>query len=224
MKHCRWLTAILALSMAGCVLRGKQQAKLPAVPPAPPQPAQGASPALRPEPLSIPQTQAQLPPAQPIDPQALATVQPPSQPVEAQTPSRTRTRPAVRPTPSRPDPAGPAAPTTAAAPVATQATAPQPAPPAETGGEVREQVQEILPPEELKHLQDLVLAQKQEVHHLIDPTVGRKLTPQQSAAVSRIQSFLQSMEEAEKRSDWRQANLLGERALILAREFQGAAK
>jgi hypothetical protein len=225
MRHCRWLTAILALSMAGCVLRGKQQAKLPAVPPPPPQPAQGASPAVRPEPLSIPQTQAQLPPAQPLDPQALTPAQPPSQPVGAQAPPRIRPRPGVHgPDPSRPDPAAPAA--TAAVPaaqVATPAASPQPAPPAE-GGEVREQVQEILPPEELKHLQDLVANQKQEVHRVIDPTVGRKLTPQQSAAVSRIQSFLQQLEEAEKRSDWRQANLLGERALILAREFQGAVR
>lgn len=225
MRHCRWLTAILALSMAGCVLRGKQQAKLPAVPPPPPQQAgrpQGSGPAARPEPLSIPQTQAQLPPAQPIDPQALATVQPPSQPVEAQAPSRTRPRPTVHgPTPSRPDAAPATTTAVPAAPAAAPAAAPQPAPPAE---EVREQVQEILAPEELKRLQDLVANQKQEVHRVIDPTAGRKLTPQQTAAVSRIQSFLKELEEAEKRSDWRQANLLGERALILAREFQGGVK
>ena len=220
MRHCRWLTAILALCLTGCLVRGKQQAKLPAVPPPLPQPAgrpQGAQPAPRPEPLSIPQTQAQLPPAQPIDPQALATAQPPSQPVEveAQAPPRTVRRPAGHAAaPPRSEPAVTQAP--------TQATAPQPPPPAEN--EVRGQVQEILPPEELKRLQDSLAGRKQEVHRVLDPALTRKLTSQQSAVVSRIQSFLQQSEEAEKRGDWRQADALAERAQILAREFQGGSR
>jgi hypothetical protein len=223
MRQCRWLTAILALGLSGCVLRGKQQAKLPAVPAPAPQPAGrvAASPAPRPEPLSIPQTQAQLPPAQPIDPQALATVQPPVQPVEAPATPRPRPRPAGQhaPAPARPEPPAPVA----ATPAATQATAPQPAPPAE--GEPRGQVlQEILPPEELKRLQDSVAARKQDVHRVLDPALTRKLNAQQAAAISRIQSFLTQSEEAEKRGDWRQADTLGERAQILARELQGGGR
>jgi len=218
MKHCRWLTAILALSLAGCVVRGNPQAKAVAAPPPPLQPAgrpQGTPPAPRPEPLSIPQTQAQLPPAQPIDPQALAATQPPSQPVEveAQAPPRTVRRPpghAVSP------------PAPAVTQSATQVAAPQPAPPAES--EVRPQVQEILPPEELKRLQESLAARRQEIHRVLDPAQTRKLTSQQTAVVSRIQSFLQQSEEAEKRGDLRQADALGERAQILARDFQGGIR
>jgi hypothetical protein len=219
MRHSRWLTAILALNLAGCVLRGKQQAKLPAVPP-PPQPAARAqnTSAARPEPLSIPQTQAQLPPFQPVDPQALATVQPPAPPVETQPPKRPP-RPTVGHVPApaitRPEP--PAAAATAATPV----TAPPPAP---VESEARGQVQEILPPEELKHLQDSLAARKLEVHRVLDPALARKLNSQQAAAISRIQSFLQSSDEAEKRGDLRQADALGERAQILAREFQGGGR
>jgi hypothetical protein len=85
-------------------------------------------------------------------------------------------------------------------------------------------VQEILQPEELKRLQDSVGARKQEVHRVLDAALARKLTRQQVAAVSRIQSFLQQSEEAEKRGDLRQADALGERAQILAREFQGGGR
>jgi hypothetical protein len=221
MRHSRWLTAILALNLAGCVLRGKQQAKLPSVPP-PPQPAarvQNTS-AARPEPLSIPQTQAQLPPFQPVDPQALATVQTPAQPVETQPPKRPP-RPTVghvpAPAVTRPEPPAPAA------TAATQAITTPPPAPAESEV-VRGQVQEILPPEELKHLQDSVAARKQEVRRVLDSASARKPNAQQAAAISRIQSFLQQSEDAEKRNDWRQADALGERAQILAREFQGGGR
>jgi len=219
MRHCRWLTAILPLCLAGCLVRGKQQTKLPAVPPPPLQPAgrpQGGSPAPRPQPLSIPQTQAQLPPAQPIDPQALATVQQPSQPVEVEAPPAARSprRPTGGhvPAPSRSEPAPPPAQT------ATQATAPQ------AESEIRGQVQEILQPEESKRLQDSVAARKLEVHKVLDPWLTRKHTKQQADAISRIQSFLQQSEEAEKRGDLRQADALSERAQILAREFQGGGR
>ena len=220
MRHSGWLTAILALSMTGCVLRGKQQVKLPAVPAPPPLPAQGNSPAPRPEPLSIPQTQAQLPPAQPIDPQALATPLPPSQPVEAQTPQRNVRRPAGHGgTPTRPEPVAPVVATAPAAP-ATQTTASQPATTPE--GELRGQVQEILAPEELKRLQDSLATRRQEVRRVLESPLARKPNAQQ--AISRIQSFLQQSEEAEKRGDLRQADALGERAQILAREFQGGSR
>jgi hypothetical protein len=85
-------------------------------------------------------------------------------------------------------------------------------------------VQEILQPEELKRLQDSILARKQEVHRVIDPPLSRKPNAQQAAALNRIQSFLQQAEDAEKRGDLRQADALGERAQILAREFQGGSR
>jgi hypothetical protein len=82
-------------------------------------------------------------------------------------------------------------------------------------------VQEILPPEELKRLQDSVGSRRQEARRVVDSALARKPNAQQSAAIARIQSFLLQSEEAEKRGDWRQADALGERAQILAREFQG---
>jgi hypothetical protein len=81
-------------------------------------------------------------------------------------------------------------------------------------------VQEILPPEELKRLQDSVAVRRQEARRVVDAANARKPNAQQAAAISRIQSFLQQSEEAEKRGDWRQADALGERAQFLAREFQ----
>jgi len=219
MKHCRWLTAILALSLAGCVIRGKQAARDVAVPP--PLPVgrpQGAQPAPRPEPLSIPQTQAQLPPAQPLDPQALPKPQPPSPPVvEAQTTPRNTRRTTAHP-PASPK-SEPAPPVTQSA---SQSAAAQPPPPVET--EVRAQVQEILPPAELKRLQESLAARRQEIHRVLDPALTRRLTSQQSAVVSRIQSFLQQADDAEKKGDLRQADALGERAQVLAREFQGGGR
>ena len=143
-------------------------------------------------------------------------MQPPAPSVEAQAPKRPP-RPAVVhvPTPavSRPEPTAPAV------PAATQAIAPQPAPAEERG-----QVQEILQPDELKRLQDSLAARKKEVRLVLDSASVRKPNNQQTSAISRIQSFLQQSEEAEKRGDLRQADALGERAQILAREFQSGGR
>jgi len=89
---------------------------------------------------------------------------------------------------------------------------------------VREQVQAILPPEEVKRLQDSLAARKQEVHRVLDPALARKWNAQQTAALSRIQAFLTQSEEAEKRGDWRQADVLSEKAQVLAREFQSGSR
>jgi hypothetical protein len=101
----------------------------------------------------------------------------------------------------------------------TQPTAPQATPEAE----LRSQVQEILPPEELKRLQDSLAARTKEVQRVLESLRTRKPNTQQAAAISRIQSFIQQSEEAEKRGDLRQADALAERAQILAREFQGGS-
>ena len=85
-------------------------------------------------------------------------------------------------------------------------------------------MQEILQPEELKRLRDSLAARKKEVRLVLDSASARKPNNQQTSAISRIQSFLQQAEEAEKRGDLRQADALGERAQILAREFQGGLR
>jgi hypothetical protein len=89
--------------------------------------------------------------------------------------------------------------------------------PAET--EPRGEIQEIIPPAELKRLQDSVAARKQEIRKVLEMADKSKLTAEQQSVVTRIQSFLQQSDDAEKRSEWRQADALAERAQALAKEF-----
>jgi hypothetical protein len=212
-------STILMLGLTGCVIGQKQQAKV--VTPPPPAPKVEEPPPPRPEPLSIPQTQTQLPPVQPITPEALATVQSPPQTLEAQENPETNSKPVRRAGPvvgPKPDsPPGGGA-------VAGQAVAAQVGPPAAPtpDAEPRATVQEIVPPAELKRLQESVAAHQQEIRKVLETAQNRHLTDEQRRTVARIQSFLQQSEEAEKRNDWRQANTLAERAQVLARELTGA--
>jgi hypothetical protein len=209
-------STILSLGLTGCLLSKKQQAKIVTPPPPAPKPAE---PAVRPEPLSIPQTQTQLPPPQPITPEALATVQSPPQTPEAQTTPATNSRPLRRTGPV----AGPKPESAVGPAVAGQSATAQAAPPTTPtpDTEPRAIVQEIIPPAELKQLQESVAARKQEIRKVLDAVQSRQLTHDQRASVLRIQSFLQQSEDAEKKNDWRQANTLSERAQVLAKELAG---
>jgi hypothetical protein len=209
-------STMLGLSMTGCVINKKQQAKIVTPPPPAPKPA---PPALRPEPLSIPQTQTQLPSPQPISPEALATVQSPPQTPEAQPAPATSGRPARRTGPV----AGPKPGSAVGPAVAGQSNAAQAAPPAAPppDAEPRATVQEIVPPAELKQLQESVATHRQETRKVLEAAQAHRLTYEQRGLVARIQSFLQQSEEAEKRNDWRQANTLAERAQVLAKELTG---
>jgi hypothetical protein len=213
---------VLMLGLVGCVIGQKQQAKI--VTPPPPPPPKPAEPPPRPEPLSIPQTQTQLPQQQPISPEALATLQPPPQtPEETQpnpgTTSRSgrRVGPVVGPKPeSAVGPAAVAGQSIVAAPPIVTPVVP---PPSDT--EPRATVQEIVPPAELKRLQETVPPHQQELHKILDAALARHLTREQQALAQRILSFLQQSEDAVKRNDWRQANTLAERAQVLAKELTG---
>src|SRR5947209_9392765 len=93
MKHSKsilggCLVGCLAISLAGCVVRGAPKTAK-AMPPAPKPVA--ALPAAPPEPLSIPQTNVALPAPQPLDPEALVTLPPPPEPApEPVAPQRQR--------------------------------------------------------------------------------------------------------------------------------------
>jgi hypothetical protein len=208
----------LALSLTGCLINKKQQqAKI--VTPPPPAP-KTSEPAVRPQPLSIPQTQTQLPPPQPISPEALATVQSPPQTPEAQQAPATSSRPARRSGPvAGPKPESAVGPAVAGQSTAAAQAAPPVAPPPDA--EPRATVQEIVPPAELKRLQESVAARRQETRKVLDTAQTHHLTYEQRGLVARIQSFLQSSDEAEKRNDWRQADTLAERAQVLAKELAG---
>ena len=200
------LVAAAPLLLAGCVLRGKAQAKVSSTP-APPKPAAVPAPApAPPPPLSIPQTQAELPAPQPISPEALATT-PPEGPVEIQ--------PAPRP-PRRGAVLGPPKPETPPT-LTVPDQPPTPAPAPETA---RPPIQEILPPAESKRLQDSADARKRTVRKVLDQMGSRKLNPSQKEKVSRIRSFLQLSDDAEGKNDMRTADALAERAQVLVGELQ----
>ena len=208
------LAAVLAGVLSGCVVRGKNAPQVVSVPPAPAPAVK--PPSAPPQPLSIPQTQTQLPESQAISPEALATIrklEPPAAVVQGQvTPSSIRpAAPAV----SAPKPETPQA----------QTTQPPPAPaPATTEPEQRQVVQELVPADESKRLQDLAGGRKQGVRKALEQLQSHQLTREQRGEVARIQSFLQLSDEAEKRGDMRQADALAERAQILMRELQNGIR
>lgn len=199
------LTVSMSVLLGGCVLRGKTPVKVSATPPAP-KPVAAPAPAPT-EPLSIPQTQADLPTPQPISPEALATTNVPEGPVESQTGAHA---------PRRAGPvAGPPKPETAPAQVIQdQPAATQPPKPA------RPPLQEILPAAELKKLQDSADARKREIRKVLDQMRNRRLNARQQDEVSRIRSFLQLSDKAEAENDIRRADALAERAEVLVGELK----
>ena len=240
MKHRVWGALLFPLLLVGCSLHGNPTQNIAAAPP-PPAPAPAPPPAPEPkaEPLSIPQTQAQLPRPQPINPEALASPQPPEAPPPEPQPANPRPQrkqfgPPAGP-PKAPEPVTPAA--QQQAQPATQPTTPavqpvpaavQPAPVAaqptpvvvDTG--TRSQIQEIVPTSELKRLQESLAARTAEIRKVLEQAQARGASKEQGSVISRIQSFLQQSDDAEKRGDLRQADALAERAQVLARELQSA--
>jgi hypothetical protein len=194
-------TAILALaatiSLGGCSLK-KQPQTAKAVPP-PPKPVPPAKP---PEPLSIPQTNVELPPPQLIPPDALPPAEPGTTPAPPPTTNRQQNRPPARqgatPAP-KPEPATPTAPER---PAVTE----------------RPPVAEVLSAAEAKRLQDEAHARTNEAHQTIARLSARRRN-QQKSIIDRINTFLTQAQEAERRGDMRQASELAGRAAVLAREL-----
>ena len=204
------LAVALAALSTGCVLNGKQAQKTAATPaavkPAAPAPAPTPPPSA---PLSLPQTTAQLPPQQPINPEALAVAKP-EETVEtppAQRPSRRAAGPPQGPpraadtTPLQQTPAAPAA-----------VAPPEPERPA---------LQEILPAAELNRLKASADNRKQNIRKTLDQQDPRKLNDGQRALITQIKGFVQQSDEAETKGEMRVAESLAERAEILLRELQG---
>jgi hypothetical protein len=192
------LAALPCVLLAGCLLR-RTPAKSVAAPAAP-APLANAAPAPPPPALSIPQTHVELPKPQPVDPEALETEPPPPEapPAAAATTAPPRSRRA-NPAVSQPAPTPPAA----------------AGPPADT----RETFQEIVPPAELKRLQEDAHARRREANQILEQ-LGRRLSGSQQNVAATIRSFLALSAEAENRNDLRQADSLAERAQILAKELQ----
>lgn len=204
-----FVSIVLSLALAGCSFRGAP--KTAKTTPPPPRPAPAATVAAQDGPLSIPQTQVQLPPAQPLSPGALAlpreTPEPGPEPEPVLPP-----RPARR---SSPAATGPVQPKTEGA------TAPLPQPP-QPAVEERPRLQEIVPVEERKKLADQMAARKHEIDEALRQAAGRPLSYHDRNIVDRIKSFLQLSDQSAARGDMRQADALSDRALILARELRVA--
>lgn len=192
---------IFALS-TGCSLRPGTRAAS-AVPPPPSPPAAAPEvPAQQEVPVSVPQTEVQLPAPQPVSPDALATIPAPpaAEQEEPERPARTPRRapaPAVR------------------KPETAVAEAP-PNPPVE---EARPRIQPIVPSIQVRRLQEEIESRKRAVKELVS-RVPRNPSAAERAVVERIQSFLLLSDQAAKRGDMAQASALSERALVLARELQ----
>jgi len=191
------LTAALAIFLAGCVIQGKPKA---ASPPAPQPAAAAPAPAPPPPPLSMPQTEIVLPPAQPVDPQALTKETPPETPAENPSPGRNQRRPAP-----------PAA--THSEPAATPPT-PPPLPEVERGP-----VRELLDPAEIKRLKANADLRRREVRSWLNTNRARRLGPK-NPTVIRIQGYLKVSEDAEEKEDVRGASEWAERAALLMKELQ----
>ena len=185
------LSVVLALS--GCAARAKTPVASTAA-------AKPAAPAPPPAPvaLSTPQTQVELPIPQPIDPAALLTEPQPSPPPDP-------------PVASRPSP-----PRRAAAP-RPETTPPPNAAPAEPP---RQPFQEIVSPADTKRFQDSAQSRKREVARILDALKSRRLNKAQQNVVANIRSFVELSDESEKRNEMRMADVLAEKAQILARNLE----
>ena len=193
------LIVALGIGLNACA----RKPKTANLPPAPPKPAAAPAPAPPPQPLSTPQTNVHLAPPQPLTPEAIATTQLPGEPTPTpappQRPQSKTQRPAPRPAVEQPPAPVPAAP-----------------PSTEPG---RAPISEVLPPAELKRLQEEAGARVLEARKLLAqiPRARRRL---QQTTVNRVETFLKQAEEAERRGDMRQASELAGRGLVLARELK----
>jgi len=202
------LVGVLALLLAGCEMR-LGRAKTPATPqPTAAKTENPASEQQSSEPLSIPQTQVDLPRPQAIDPQALAT--PP-----IYTPAETASQHPARRPPKRPVVAQPNAPM--AKP--EQADPPPPEqPPAQVAETPRPKIEPILPAEERRQLQEDIASRLREVDQLIGEITRRRSTESQRSSLARIRSFANLSHQALERGETQQASALADRALLLAQE------
>jgi len=195
------LAACLALSLTGCVLRGKQPVAKATTPP----PVVAPPPPPPPKPLSTPQTDVQLPAYQPLTPEAVASTFPPEEP------------PPPAPAPKPPSRGSRPQGTTTPKPV--EVTPQGPPVPAIQEPE-RPRIQDALDPEEVKRLQDEADGTRREIKQRIDAIQAHRLNRQQNILVKRIRTFVDQSDEAQRRGEVRQAAELAQRALVLAKELQ----
>lgn len=191
------LVLALAVLLGGCLLHGKK----PMAQNTPAAPAPAAKSASAPQQLSVPQTNIEIPPPQPVSQKALAAGQSPQDVPEPAAPQHTVRRtvgpPAV--TPARPEP---------------------PPPPPVTEEPARAPVQEVLSAPDRKRLQDSAGESKREIRRLLDLVRVRHLNDHEKSVVVRIEGMVKLSDDAEAKGDMREADALAERALVLAKDLE----
>jgi len=193
------LVAAASVLLAGCFLQGKQPAAARNAP-APPAPA--AKSVGPPQPLSVPQTQVEIPPPQPVPPEAVAAGQAPQDAPEPATPQQPARR-SMGPPPITPSHS-------------------EPTPPPAAEEPARPPIQEVLSAEERKRLQDSAAESKREVRRLVELAHNRRLDAHEASVVTRIEGMVKLSDDAEAKGDMREADALASRALILAKDLGNA--
>ena len=191
------LVLVLPLLLAGCFLQGKQ----PAAQSTPAAPAPAAKSSSPPPPLSVPQTQVEIPPPQQVPEGAVAAGQTPPdapQPAASQRPARHSMGPPV-PSPAKSEPA---------------------APPAVNEEPARPPIQEVLSPDDRKRLLDSAAESKREIRRLVELVRQRHPGAVESGVISRIEGMVKLSDDAEAKGDMREADALAQRALVLAKDLE----
>lgn len=192
-----------AVLLTSCVLGGK--ANTVKTPPTPAPAVTAAKPAPPPGPISSPQTDVQLPPAQAVTPEALATIQ--------NAPEVVVLEPAPPPPkPERKRAASPPPKVEPAAPPVVETPAPPPPEP-------QVQLQPVYSEEERRRILTEVERRKGEIAALLRGIARRRLSADERSRQDRIHSFVAVVDDAVKRGDLSSADSLSQRALILAREL-----
>jgi hypothetical protein len=191
-----FLAIVLSLALASCAARAKSPAaNAAAANPAAPKTAPA------PGPLSTLQTQVKLPKPQPIDAAAWDT--------ESAPPPVVETPPAPRTPQTQPRRNLPRVETVTPPPAVTS--------PPET---TRPPMQDIVSAADSKRFQESAQNRKREVIHILEVLKTRHLSRTQLNVVGSIRSFLALSDESEKRNEMRLADVLAEKAQLLARDLQ----
>ncbi|HLY19743.1 MAG TPA: hypothetical protein VKR61_21100 [Bryobacteraceae bacterium] len=190
---------LLLVPLGGCTLRANKQASAPA----PPKPAAVQAPAPDPQ-LSIPQTAVVLPSPQPLNEDAIPVAAPVAQapaPEKAPVaPPPTRT---VRRAPAGPKPEPENDPEPAAAPPVEEQPAFRP----------------ILNEDAERKIKSDIESRKRDIYDRLSRARAHQ-TKANQALINKISSFLTQSDQAAQRGDFKQADDLSDKALILAKELQ----
>jgi len=197
---CKTTLVVLALVLSACETKTPRAATVP-----PPQPATAKAEAPQEppsvEPISIPQTQVQLPSPQPIDPQALAT---PPMSVPGEPAKSHQSRQSKKQAPQPASPAGKGETEAAETPPPTETQRPLIAP--------------VLSDDERRRLNEDIASRLKDVDLMLGRLVALRLSDGEKDSVEKIRSFQKLAREAMDHGEIQQASGLAERAVLLAQE------